>query len=153
MGREESGDFHLIINEWGGEWVVPEPGEDSNDLKARRKSWACHYLPPLTYEPEGGMDGLLYTPLLILSCLIHEGGSFHSFYLIVITMELLRPVREGFHSQTFPNFCLPHHYSGVFLKSWRSGLLFPSAIHHLGSTNLSYYKCCFLLNFKHFVLS
>jgi hypothetical protein len=27
MEREEPGDFHPIINEWEGEWVVPEPGE------------------------------------------------------------------------------------------------------------------------------
>jgi hypothetical protein len=25
MGREEPGDFHPIINEWGGGWVVPSP--------------------------------------------------------------------------------------------------------------------------------
>jgi hypothetical protein len=36
MGREEPGDFHPIINEWGG--VVPEPGEGmslpgSNDVR------------------------------------------------------------------------------------------------------------------------
>jgi hypothetical protein len=37
IGREEPGDFHPIINKWGGEWMVPEPGEGvslpgSNDL-------------------------------------------------------------------------------------------------------------------------
>jgi hypothetical protein len=26
-GREEPGDSHPIINEWGGAWVVPGPGE------------------------------------------------------------------------------------------------------------------------------
>jgi hypothetical protein len=27
MGREEPGDSHPKINEWGGAWVVPGPGE------------------------------------------------------------------------------------------------------------------------------
>jgi hypothetical protein len=27
MGREEPGDSQPIINEWGGAWVVSEPGE------------------------------------------------------------------------------------------------------------------------------
>jgi hypothetical protein len=27
MGREEPGDSHPIINQWGGAWVVPGPGE------------------------------------------------------------------------------------------------------------------------------
>jgi hypothetical protein len=26
MGREQLGDSHPIINEWGGAWVVPGPG-------------------------------------------------------------------------------------------------------------------------------
>jgi hypothetical protein len=59
MRRGEPGDSHPIINEWGGEWVVPEPGEGvslpgSNDLRARERSWACYNLAPLTFEPGGG---------------------------------------------------------------------------------------------------
>jgi hypothetical protein len=27
MESEEPGDFHPITNEWGGLWVVPEPGD------------------------------------------------------------------------------------------------------------------------------
>jgi hypothetical protein len=30
MGREEPGDSHPIVSEWGGAWVVPEPGEGSS---------------------------------------------------------------------------------------------------------------------------
>jgi hypothetical protein len=57
MGREEPGDFHPIINEWGGEWVVTEPGEvvslpGSSDLKARGRSWACHCLALLSQGEE-----------------------------------------------------------------------------------------------------
>jgi hypothetical protein len=28
-GREDPGDFHPIINAWGGIWVIPRPGEGS----------------------------------------------------------------------------------------------------------------------------
>jgi hypothetical protein len=44
MEREEPGDFHLIINEWEGELVLPNPSEvmslpGFNDLRARGRSW------------------------------------------------------------------------------------------------------------------
>jgi hypothetical protein len=57
---EEPGDFHPIIDEWGREWVVPEPGlglsfPGPNDLRARGRSWACHNLAPLTFEPGEGV--------------------------------------------------------------------------------------------------
>jgi hypothetical protein len=29
MGKEEAGDSHAIIIEWGGAWVVPRPGDGS----------------------------------------------------------------------------------------------------------------------------
>jgi hypothetical protein len=35
MGREEPGDSPLIINEWGGAWVVPGPGKGSLSPWAR----------------------------------------------------------------------------------------------------------------------
>jgi hypothetical protein len=40
VGREEPCDFHSIINEWKGQWVVAEPGEGLplpgfNDLRVR----------------------------------------------------------------------------------------------------------------------
>jgi hypothetical protein len=53
----KGGNFHPIINKWGREWVVPEPGEgvlllSSNDLRARGRIWSCHYQTPLTFEPD-----------------------------------------------------------------------------------------------------
>jgi hypothetical protein len=45
MGREEPCDFHPIINEWEGEWVVSEPGND---------------LASMILEPRGGAG---WTPM------------------------------------------------------------------------------------------
>jgi hypothetical protein len=64
--------------------MVPKPGEGvslpgSNDLRARERSWACHYLAPLTFEPGEELGGLPYIPLLLLRCPTHKGGSSHSF--------------------------------------------------------------------------
>jgi hypothetical protein len=47
MRREEPGDFHPIINEWGGEWVFPKPVEGmslpgSIDLRAKGKAGRLH---------------------------------------------------------------------------------------------------------------
>jgi hypothetical protein len=67
MEREEPGDFHPIINEWEGEWVVPEPGEGM-------------LLPGSSDQSQWEELGRLpYIPTLILRCLTHEGGSSYFF--------------------------------------------------------------------------
>jgi hypothetical protein len=38
MGREEPGDSQPIINEWGGAWVVPRPGEGGLSCPAHGES-------------------------------------------------------------------------------------------------------------------